>query len=63
MEGEHHGYIERIFHGSNVQKCLVSKILEQAGHVYCEIWENSLMRRALVAKPNKTRQWKMAAIE
>jgi len=45
--------IERIFNGSNIQKYLVSKRLEWAGHIWRD--KDNQMRQVVVSKPNKTR--------
>ncbi|KAL4085250.1 hypothetical protein QTP88_027109 [Uroleucon formosanum] len=45
--------IERIFNGPNIQKYLVSKRLEWAGHIWRD--KGSVMRQVLVSKLYKTR--------
>lgn len=45
--------IEKLFNGPNIQKCIVSKRLEWAGHIWRD--KDSLMRKILVTNLNQTR--------
>ena len=45
--------IERLLNGPNIKKCIVSKRLEWAGHIWRD--RESLMRKVLVTNLQKTR--------